>query len=127
MHAKPKQAGSKVARQVGKVMGHGLRGRNLCAQIHGTFVLAPDRGVERRHGVHGDAAEVEEAAEGVQPAPLPPLLAVGAALNDAQTRVTGNTKESVRLSVTVALLGSQNLLILSNQISLTSSLTCVRS
>ena len=110
MNAKPKQAGSKVARQVGKVMGHGLKRRNLCARVHGTFVLAPDRGVEGRHGVHGDAAEVEEAAEGVQPAPLPPLLAVGAALHDAQTRVTGNAKESARLSVTVVLLGSHNLL-----------------
>ena len=114
MNAKPKQAGSKVARQVGKVMGHGLRRRNLCARVHGTFVLAPDRGVEGRHGVHGDAAEVEKAAEGVQPAPLPPLLAVGAALHDAQTRVTGNWERERKCKivrhVTAVLLGSHNLL-----------------
>ena len=46
-----------------------------------------DCGVERRHGVHGDAAEVEEAPERVEAALLPPLIAVGAALGDAECRV----------------------------------------
>ena len=47
----------------------------------------PDGGVEGRHGIHGDSAEVEEPAEGVEAALLPPLLAVGAALHDAETRM----------------------------------------
>ena len=44
--------------------------------------------MERRHWVHGDAAEVEEAPEGVEPALLPPLLAVGAALDEDESRMT---------------------------------------
>ena len=44
--------------------------------------------MERRHGVGGDAAEVEDAAEGVEAALLPPLVAVGAALDDAESSIT---------------------------------------
>ena len=50
-------------------------------------ITVPDGGVEGRHGIHGDSAEVEEPAEGVEAALLPPLLAVGAALHDAETRM----------------------------------------
>ena len=44
--------------------------------------------MEGRHGIHGDSAEVEEPAERVEAALLPPLLAVGAALDEDESRMT---------------------------------------